>query len=448
VTPTRSLRSRLSWSATLVVALWVALLTVGANLLLGVALNHQADGVLRARAEAVAATVQPGPDGQLQVVDPRGDAALDAGTWIFAADGTVVEAPPGSSREADREAAGLAARAATVATRDVGLPDRTRLLALPVRTDSGRIATVVTSTSLTPYEELERLAGIGSAVIGVLLMVVVHLALRANVSRALRPVREMTGQAGEWSAEQVDRRFGDAPRPVELDELARTLDGVLDRLGAVLRHERQLSDELSHELRTPLARVQAEVDLLRGHAREPEEQERALAAVDEAAGSMREILETLMAAARSATGQAPGRCAPADVLGPLLSRAAAARPGLGVTCRLPSELVVGVDPAVLERIVAPVVDNAVRFAVHDVRVEGRQRAGSVSITVVDDGPGVPDDHAEWVFAPGWRADPDDGHDGAGLGLALARRLATAAGGRIVVVPGERGGRFAVDLPAG
>jgi signal transduction histidine kinase len=431
-----------------VVALWVALLTVGVNVLLGVALTRQADGVLRARAEAVAATVQSGPGGQPQVVDARGDAALDAGTWIFAADGTVVEAPPGSAGEADREAAALAVRADAVETVDVGLSERTRLLALPVRADAGRIATVVTSTALAPYEELERLAGIGSAVLGILLMVVVHLALRANVTRALRPVREMTGQAGQWSAEHVDRRFGDAPRPAELDELARTLDGVLDRLDAVLRHERQFSDELSHELRTPLARVQAEVDLLRGHARDPEERERALAAVDEAAGAMREILETLMAAARSATGQAPGRSAAADVLEPLLCRAAAARPGLEVSCSLPPELVVGVDAAVLERIVAPVVDNAVRFATHDVRVEGRHRAGAVSITVVDDGPGVAPEHAEQVFDPGWRADPDDGHDGAGLGLALARRLATAAGGRIAVVPGEPGGRFAVDLPAG
>jgi signal transduction histidine kinase len=448
VTPTRSLRSRLSWSATLVVALWVALLTVGANLLLGVALARQADGVLRARAEAAAATVLLGPGGQVQVVDTGDDTALDVGTWIFAADGTPVESPSGSPERVDREAAALAGRATGVETADVGLSDRTRLLALPVREGAGRIATIVTSTSLAPYEELERLAGVGSAVLGILLMVIVHLVLRANVTRALRSVREMTGQAGRWSADDVDRRFGNAPRPAELDELARTLDGVLDRLGAVLRRERQLTDELSHELRTPLARVQAEVDLLRGRARDRQEQERALAAVDEAAGAMRHILDTLMAAARSANGQTPGRCAPSDVLGPLLRRVAGGRPGVRAVCTVPADLVAGVDAAVLERIAAPLVDNAVRYGVDEVRIHGGQHAGMVSITVADDGPGIPPEQIERVFEPGWRGDPADGHDGAGLGLALARRLATAAGGRIDMTPVEAGACFVVELPGG
>src|SRR3954465_11243035 len=88
-----SLRNRLAWSASLVVALWVIVLTVGANLLLTGVLGRQADDVLRVRAEATAATVQPGADGRVVVSDSRDDRALDTGTWIFAADGTAVERP-------------------------------------------------------------------------------------------------------------------------------------------------------------------------------------------------------------------------------------------------------------------------------------------------------------------------------------------------------------------
>jgi signal transduction histidine kinase len=68
--------------------------------------------------------------------------------------------------------------------------------------------------------------------------------------------------------------------------------------------------------------------------------------------------------------------------------------------------------------------------------------------VADDGPGVPPELAEQVFEPGWRGDPADGHDGAGLGLALARRLATAARGSLTLTPGGPGATFVVRLPPG
>ena len=87
-----SLRSRLPWSASLVVALWVLVVSVAANLLLAWVLARQADGVLRARAEATAATVQCRP-GRRPGRRHRDDRALDVGTWIFATDGSAVEAP-------------------------------------------------------------------------------------------------------------------------------------------------------------------------------------------------------------------------------------------------------------------------------------------------------------------------------------------------------------------
>jgi signal transduction histidine kinase len=414
---------------------------VGANVLLGGVLAREADGVLRARAQAAAATVELDPSGAVRVIDARDDSALDVGTWIFAADGSTVEAPPSSPAELTRQAAVLAAGAEAERTLETGLPDRVRLLALPVRDGARQIATVVTSTSLAPYRQVQRLAWLGSAVLGLVLLLVVHLVLRANVRRALRPVREMTAQAGRWSADDVARRFGTTPRPTELAELAGTLDGVLDRLAAVLRHERQLSDELSHELRTPLARLQAELDLLRERPREPAEQAAALAAIDDAAGSMRQIVDTLMAAARSRSRALPGRCRPAEVL----AARAGGRPGVEVRLDIADDLVAGVDAAVLERLVAPVLDNALRYARDLVTVTGESTGGRLRLRVTDDGPGVRPEDADRVFEAGWRAVADDGHDGAGLGLALARRLARAAGGDVTV--GADGG-FVVELPAG
>jgi signal transduction histidine kinase len=109
----------------------------------------------------------------------------------------------------------------------------------------------------------------------------------------------------------------------------------------------------------------------------------------------------------------------------------------------------GVPPALLERIVSPLLDNALRYAHSRVSVVAARQPDGVTIDVTDDGPGVPPQFAGQLFQPGRRADPADGHGGAGLGLPLARRLARSVGGEVSYGPGHApGARFVVSLPAG
>jgi signal transduction histidine kinase len=107
-----------------------------------------------------------------------------------------------------------------------------------------------------------------------------------------------------------------------------------------------------------------------------------------------------------------------------------------------------VSAAVAERILTPLLDNARRYAKLTITVDCAPVPGGVEVIVADDGPGVPGELGPAVFEPGRRADPADGHDGAGLGLALARRLARAAGGDIELAATRTGACFVVTLPAG
>src|SRR5205823_14521098 len=107
---------------------------------------------------------------------------------------------------------------------------------------------------------------------------------------------------------------------------------------------------------------------------------------------------------------------------------------------------VGVEQVLLERLLSPIVENAGRYARRRVELTGGPVDRCIRVLVADDGPGVPPADRDAVFAPGWRGTPEDGHAGAGLGLALARRLAETAGGRVTVLPGGTGARFAIDLP--
>jgi signal transduction histidine kinase len=327
---------------------------------------------------------------------------------------------------------------------EVSGADRTRLYAEPIRHAGQRVGTVVTATSLEPYRRTSQAALVGSVSLAVLVLLGAYLATRRVVQRALEPVAEMAHQAAQWSAHDVDQRFGEAPRPGELRDLAASLDSLLDRIGAVLRHEQQLAAELSHELRTPLAVVAAENELLRDGRGSTAERARAHEVIAATTDRMAELLHTLLAQAAQHVSDAPGRCAVAPVLRAAV--AGAATRDLDVSVTAESGLEVGTSAEVLERILAPVLGNAVRYAVHRITVTATRRTPGVVISVVDDGPGVAEDFWVQVFEPGQRADPDDGHAGAGLGLALARRLARASGGDLGLRGPGPGAEFEITLP--
>ncbi|MEC4015390.1 sensor histidine kinase [Streptomyces sp. H27-D2] len=439
-----TLRGRLALVALATTAVWVTLLTAAFNLALTARLREQADDLLRTRAEAVAATVETRPDGEIVVHEPSDDQALDTGIWVYQGRRTVERpsAPAALQASADR----LVARRETfLETAD---PSASRLYALPLKAGHRQVGTVVAAVGLDPYRSTARSALAGSAVLALLLLAGIYLVSRVVVGRALRPVGAMSAQAAQWSEYGTARRFGADDRPAELAGLAVNLDELLDRLAAVLRHEQQLTAELSHELRTPLARLTAETDWLTARPRDTAEQHASHQAIAASAARMQQICEALLTDARTGSGQLPGRCSPLEVAGELARRRAEEHPQDPPVIVVGDAARAGVSAAVLERILTPLLDNAGRYAERRITVKCAQRPGGVEVAVSDDGPGVPEDVGAAVFEAGRRADPGDGHRGAGLGLALSRRLTRAAGGEITLADSPSGARFVVSLPAG
>ncbi|MEH0416209.1 sensor histidine kinase [Streptomyces sp. B21-083] len=443
----RTLRGRLSLVALTTATLLMVILTVAFNTVIRHRLQRQADDELHARAAAVATTIDTsGPT--VRVLETVNDQLLDTNVWIYA--GTrLLERPPSTptGNPLARAAGELAHRGGThCLTADE--PDPARLCSLPV--SRGRsTATVVTALDLSPYRSSADTLLWASLCLDAVMLACTYLLTRLAVGRALRPVGAMTDQATQWSAVASDDRFGAVRRPAELARLGASLDALLDRIRAVLRHEQLLTGELSHELRTPLSRIVAELDWWRARPRSAADTEATHAVISDAARSMRTICDTLLTDAREGTTSAPGT---AEIL-PVLHQLAA-------RLQTPAQLTVdvhgegapraGVQAALLERIVSPLLANAVRYATSQVTVTARREpAGGVRIDVADDGPGVPPSFAGRLFQPGQRADPGDGHGGAGLGLPLARRLARSVGGEVSYDPGPApGARFTVRLPAG
>jgi signal transduction histidine kinase len=122
--------------------------------------------------------------------------------------------------------------------------------------------------------------------------------------------------------------------------------------------------------------------------------------------------------------------------------------GIETSLLLPEGVVkVAIESELVERIVQPLIDNAVRYGHSSVSVELSVNGTSAVVVVADDGEGLTEDEADRIFEPGVRgtaagADPR----GAGLGLALARRLVGTVGGEITAQAGPAGARFRVRLP--
>ena len=133
------------------------------------------------------------------------------------------------------------------------------------------------------------------------------------------------------------------------------------------------------------------------------------------------------------------------------SRVAAASredaPELDVRVTLPAEPVrVAVDEELVARMIQPLLDNAVRYGRSGSNSSLARERLVASIQVTDDGPGVAADERRRIFEPGARGAAGRARRGAGLGLALARRLVRSAGGEIVAVADGSGGRFVLTLP--
>ena len=185
-------------------------------------------------------------------------------------------------------------------TQDVGAT-HTRLYAVPVIAGGRRLGTVVAAVSLRPYENTAQTALIASSVLGAAVLLVVAGAARWLIIGALRPVAQMTAQAEEWSEADTGARFGLGPPRDELTQLAATLDRLLDRVAASLRHEQRFSAELSHELRSPLTSVIAEAQLALRHERSVGQHREGYERLLESAQQMRRTIDTLVTAARVET---------------------------------------------------------------------------------------------------------------------------------------------------
>lgn len=275
------------------------------------------------------------------------------------------------------------------------------------------------------------------------LLALVSLLTWLAVGRALRPVAAIRAKVAEITAHDLHERVPVPGTRDEIAALARTVNRTLDRLSTAVEAHRQFVADAAHELRSPMAVLRTRLELAR--PAEKRLADRALEDVERLQSLTADLLLLARLDARE-----PLRACEVDLPQLVAEEAARRRPRLdvGVRLDLTPDLLVDGSAEQLRRLVANLVDNAVRHALQRVDVTLIAVDGHAVLEVADDGPGIPPEHHATVFDRFTRLDHARTRDtgGSGLGLPIARDIARAHHGTLQVVPADRGARLRAVVP--
>ena len=279
--------------------------------------------------------------------------------------------------------------------------------------------------------------------------------------KSLAPVVAMSTKAGRISAENLSERLPVLNAKDELGHLAKSFNELLERVDKSFERQKQFMSDASHELRTPAAILRGESEVALSKAeRSAEEYRESLAVLHEEAQRLTQIVEDLFTLTRADAGQYP--LSPkdfyldelvADCVHATRSLALAKKIALGA--ELPEELPIRADEGLLRRMILNLLDNAIKYtpAGGHVTVSCARAGNEYALNVKDTGPGIPPELQQKVFERFFRVDKartrteGDGV-GAGLGLSIARWIAEAHNGRLVLARSDASGStFTAFLPA-
>ena len=439
--PTWSLRARLTVVATALLGVGIAagavLLVVTGSRTLQAAVDS---GALQSARE-VAALVD---SDQLPDPVPQGGEGT-AAIQVIDAQNRVVAASTGTDRLVSvlrpaEVGAVRSGRRLVVPGSRLGLSGPLRVVGVPAGPPS-EPQTVVVAVDFGGARSGTRVLLIGLAIGAPLLLAVVALATWWVTGRALRPVEQLRRGALAISG---PGRLPVPPAQDEIRRLAETLNDMLARLDAAGARQRAFVSDAAHELRSPLASARTQLEVA--------------AAVDAGtpAGELAtdvlmdierlgRLVDDLLLLAR--LDEAPRRSlAPLDLYAladEVIGRYAAARVPVGLEpCQ--DDCTVLAEAGAVRRVLVNLVDNAVRYARSRVTVT----VAPGTMTVADDGPGIPAADRARVFDRFTRLDWDRGREsgGAGLGLAIVRELVAAHGGSVTLGDGGPGLVVTVHFP--
>jgi signal transduction histidine kinase len=441
-----SVRLRLLAGAAVAIFVALAVAWVGMTLLFENHLERRAELELHRDALQLVAGLEAGADGVLTVLqrpsDPRFETPASGLYWQISAADLIFR-----SRSLWDQALTAPARAAQEewTTRTAAGPfGQQVLLHERMITPNGSDVPVLVQLAMD-YEEL-RAAGAELGRELALSLAVLWLVLSGaawiQVQLGLKPLADLPRRLAALR-KNARERLGD-DFPPEVQPLTRAIDDLANAREADLKRARQRAADLAHGMKTPLAALSAQSRLVREGLHDTG---MIADSLDRAIASAAAAVEAELARARASATRHSVQdrdALPAQVARRLITVLERTEKGmrLDYVVECPDELRVAIGEEDLSEILGPLLENAVRFARRQVLISGRHDGTSTLVTIEDDGPGIPESEMNAAMARGRRLDESGG--GHGLGLAIARELTEATGGRLSLGKSSLGG-LSVEL---
>lgn len=272
--------------------------------------------------------------------------------------------------------------------------------------------------------------------------------------RALNPVREIISTAQRITAMQLNERVPVPKTEDEIADLAHALNGLLDRLEKAFLSLESLIGEASHQIKTPLAILRGELDLMGSKPRSPNEMEDFLQTASHEVGYLSRVVEDIILLARMDAGSQMLVLQPLELQEVLLETVVrinklAEKKQIHITVEAPQSIPFIGDPDLLRSMMEALLENAVKYssAGRPIATRLEDKGLTVELTIDDNGPGIPADALPKIFDRFFRSSSTRrAVAGAGLGLAIAKKIAELHDGRIAAHNRPEGGaRFTVTF---
>jgi two-component system sensor histidine kinase MprB len=464
-----TLRARLTLITCLTVAAAVVVVAVVGYAAVRRQLLDDIDRQLQQRAEYAASSssvshgyvspLEPGSLPEMGRRPGRGLAPLDpfadpeTSFQIITTNGQVVDRPGGNPvalpvDDADRAVAARPAGTSTV--RVVELEGgRERLLTMA----AGNDVAVQVSRSLTQTDDTLQTLTVLFAIVGGVVIAVTVASGFTLTRRSLRPIGRLTDAAEQIARTQDLSTTIDEAGSDEVGRLSAAFNEMLTALAGAREQQRQLVADASHELRTPLTSLRTNIEVLSRAADRHQLDEVGTRGLMEDVRVELEALSTLVAEivdlATDVSAADAGGFESVD-LGHLVSEAAdraSRRYGVVVAVQLDVPEVVAGVPALLERAVSNLLENAAKWDSSGVPIEVSVHGRRVEVR--DHGPGLGTAEPERVFDRFYRGPDTQATPGSGLGLAIVKQVVDRHGGRVLATDASGGGaRVGFELPPG